>query len=709
MRRRPILTAIALTLFAEALGAAQARHRVRPRPRPKPAAARDQASTRLAILVAEDRRAPDARDVAIIRAGLRSPDAETSRIAVRALGRLERPELIPDIVLLLKSPLPEVRAEAANAVGQAAQGWKATPARRTPAVRRAAAARLREASLSLDTAAAAVIARLAIEADASVRAALCQTIGRLPYTAPEHVRRAEASLLEALAHADGVEGRLGVAQGLEALIRLHGKLSAPSADTLARLRELAAPAAGGVVAGHGSITYTPRDARVRRLALEALIAVDGGDEGTIVRASDDPDLQVRRLAIRAASAPSRALSEAAAEVLKKGLSPQASPMVRIEALRANRGQAGCAAEIGASRDADPRVALVAIDLLAPCAPSPYGPDAVAALEATVNDLSQAGSARGWHRGAHAIVALAAASPDRANASLSPFAGSRVWQLRMYAARAAAVLKDQPTLEKLASDEDENVCEAAIEGLSKVVGHASDAIYVHALGRHGYQVVRAAARALTGAAPMPDAAIAPLEAALQRLTAEGRDNSRDARLAVSEGLRALGQAVPPLKDVRETAVVPELTAADLRRLAAARARVTIRGVGTFELALFTLQAPASVVRFARLAESGYYNGLTFHRVVPNFVIQGGSPGANEYVGDATFMRDEVGTWPHVRGAVGISTRGHDTGDAQIFVDLVDNPRLDHEYTVFAQVLNGIEVVDQILEGDVIDRIEILRGS
>jgi cyclophilin family peptidyl-prolyl cis-trans isomerase len=110
----------------------------------------------------------------------------------------------------------------------------------------------------------------------------------------------------------------------------------------------------------------------------------------------------------------------------------------------------------------------------------------------------------------------------------------------------------------------------------------------------------------------------------------------------------------------------------------------------------------------LAESGYYNGLTFHRVVPNFVIQGGSPGANEYIGDAAFMRDELGSWPHVRGAVGISTRGRDTGDAQIFIDLVDNPRLDHDYTVFAQVLNGIDVVDRILEGDVIEKIEIVTG-
>ena len=138
-------------------------------------------------------------------------------------------------------------------------------------------------------------------------------------------------------------------------------------------------------------------------------------------------------------------------------------------------------------------------------------------------------------------------------------------------------------------------------------------------------------------------------------------------------------------------------------------MTIRGVGAFEIALFTSQAPATVLRFARLAEAGYYDGLTFHRVVPNFVIQGGSPGANEFVGDASFMRDEVGTWPHVRGAVGISTRGHDTGDAQIFVDLVDNPRLDHAYTVFAQVLNGVDVVDQVLEGDVIESVTVLAGD
>jgi cyclophilin family peptidyl-prolyl cis-trans isomerase len=266
------------------------------------------------------------------------------------------------------------------------------------------------------------------------------------------------------------------------------------------------------------------------------------------------------------------------------------------------------------------------------------------------------------------------------------------------------LKHREALNALARDADDNVSEAAVEGLRTIAGHDADAVYVSALSRAGHQILRAAALALVDT-PNPDKAVPALQAAWQRLTAEGHDNSHDARDAIAKALTSLGD--PPKKFVPR-GPQNDLNADDLRRLAAPRARVTIRGVGAFELALFTSQAPAAVLRFAHLAEAGYYNGLTFHRVVPNFVIQGGSPGATEYIGDASFMRDEVGLWPHVRGAVGVSTRGRDTGDAQIFVDLVDNPRLDHEYTVFAQVLNGIEIVDQILEGDVIDRIEIVPG-
>jgi hydrogenase nickel incorporation protein HypB len=100
-----------------------------------------------------------------------------------------------------------------------------------------------------------------------------------------------------------------------------------------------------------------------------------------------------------------------------------------------------------------------------------------------------------------------------------------------------------------------------------------------------------------------------------------------------------------------------------------------------------------------ARAHYYDGPTLQRVEPDFVIQGGSPRANEYVGNPRFIRDELGTVPHVRGTVGMSTRGHDTGDAQWFVNLRDNLRLNPDYTIFGEVVEGIDVVDGVLEGDV----------
>jgi cyclophilin family peptidyl-prolyl cis-trans isomerase len=631
-------------------------------------------SSRLAILEAEDRRAPTARDLAIIRGGVRSADGLVARIAVRALGRLERPALAAELAAPLKYPLPEVRAEAANAIAQSFYRSK------------------KEASTvhTLVAAAAATLtARLGIEADASVRAALCDALGRLPYASDEVVGRAERAVLDAGARNRSVVDRLGLAQALYGLTHRQPQPHPLSADAHAALIDL--------------MTVRPNEAasgaRVRRLAVETLL-----DASVLPAAAADPDAQVRRLAMRAASIAD--LGAAGWDALTHGLADE-SPMVRLEAVHgiaARKRDESCALLVGALKDRDAHVDLAAIDALAHCGGSD---DAVAALVRTANDLSQAGSPRGWHRAAHAIVALASASSEPAATALGQFTGSSIWQLRLYSARAAALLKDAAALEKLARDDNDNVGEAAIDGLSKIAGHSDDPLYIAALSRTGYQAIRAGARALEGS-PTPTVVIPALDAARMRLEAEGHDNSHDAREAIAQALASLG-APARLKNIRAEVYGEGFTADDLRRLAAPRARITIRGIGSFELALFGNEAPASVIRFAKLAESGYYNGLTFHRVVPNFVVQGGSPGANEYVGDAKFMRDEVGLWPHVRGAVGISTRGRDTGDAQIFVDLVDNPRLDHDYTVFAQVLNGIDVVDQILEGDTIDTVEIVSGS
>jgi cyclophilin family peptidyl-prolyl cis-trans isomerase len=225
--------------------------------------------------------------------------------------------------------------------------------------------------------------------------------------------------------------------------------------------------------------------------------------------------------------------------------------------------------------------------------------------------------------------------------------------------------------------------------------------------------------------MKDEATAALLSSLDRLTRAGKDNSRDARAAILDRLKELMPAasaeklrpyltdfdpaiaanaagIMTAKGITGASANPKLrplqqpTLADLRALPT-HATITMADGGVVELDLLSGDAPVTVWRFASLAKKGYYNGLTFHRIVPNFVVQGGSPGASEYVGDARFMRDEQGLASNIRGAVGVSTRGRDTGDAQLFIDLVDAARLDHDYTVFARVQSGMPVVDRMLEG------------
>ena len=133
---------------------------------------------------------------------------------------------------------------------------------------------------------------------------------------------------------------------------------------------------------------------------------------------------------------------------------------------------------------------------------------------------------------------------------------------------------------------------------------------------------------------------------------------------------------------------------------------MRRGGTIVIQPLPYRALTNAHRFVRLAREGYFDGLTFQRWAPNFVLQGGSPGANEYSGDGAYSRDEVGLLPHWRGTVGLSTRGHDTGDGQIFINLGDNVRLDHDYTVYGTVVAGMDVVDSLLEGDVIVGAEVV---
>jgi cyclophilin family peptidyl-prolyl cis-trans isomerase/HEAT repeat protein len=121
-------------------------------------------------------------------------------------------------------------------------------------------------------------------------------------------------------------------------------------------------------------------------------------------------------------------------------------------------------------------------------------------------------------------------------------------------------------------------------------------------------------------------------------------------------------------------------------------------GDIQLRMMSDDAPLTVTNFIHLVRQGFYKGKTFHRVVPNFVIQGGDPRGDGYGGPGYFIRDEVSLLKHERGMVGMATAGKDTGGSQFFIDTAPNLHLDGKYTIFAKVTKGIEVIDRIEVGD-----------
>ena len=131
-------------------------------------------------------------------------------------------------------------------------------------------------------------------------------------------------------------------------------------------------------------------------------------------------------------------------------------------------------------------------------------------------------------------------------------------------------------------------------------------------------------------------------------------------------------------------------------------------GTIQIELAVVDAPLTVETFVTLARKGFYNGLTFHRVVPNFVIQGGDPRGDGEGGPGFTIRDELSQQPYLRGIVGIALDWKDTGGSQFFITHSPQPHLDGRYTVVGRVISGMEVVDQIQPSDVMRRVRVWDG-
>jgi cyclophilin family peptidyl-prolyl cis-trans isomerase len=128
-------------------------------------------------------------------------------------------------------------------------------------------------------------------------------------------------------------------------------------------------------------------------------------------------------------------------------------------------------------------------------------------------------------------------------------------------------------------------------------------------------------------------------------------------------------------------------------------------GTIEFVLYADKAPKTVSNFVYLAQKGFYDGLTFHRVVPGFVIQGGDPSGNGSGGPGYQFDDETVQGDYKAGTVAMANSGPNTNGSQFFICLDDQPSLPKQYNLFGQVTAGMDVVKKIQVGDKINKITI----
>jgi peptidylprolyl isomerase/peptidyl-prolyl cis-trans isomerase B (cyclophilin B) len=132
--------------------------------------------------------------------------------------------------------------------------------------------------------------------------------------------------------------------------------------------------------------------------------------------------------------------------------------------------------------------------------------------------------------------------------------------------------------------------------------------------------------------------------------------------------------------------------------------TNKGVIVFKF--FPEDAPNTVENFKTLVQDGFYDGLTFHRVVPDFVIQGGDPEGTGEGGPGYTIKDEFNARPHLEGTVAMArSPAPNSAGSQFYICLDALPQLDGKYTVFGQVIEGLEVVHKIKVGDKMDSISI----
>jgi cyclophilin family peptidyl-prolyl cis-trans isomerase/HEAT repeat protein len=412
----------------------------------------------------------------------------------------------------------------------------------------------------------------------------------------------------------------------------------------------------------------------------------------------------------------------------------AHPAVVIQAMRSLAAMADAASDpvlltIVADAGADPTLRIEAMTALAAVA----RPERVDVMLDLVTDTSPV--IRGL-----AMRALARIEPDTFLTTLSGLDPDREPVVRAAQATALGSLpsgQGVPGLMILLGERDHRVIPAVLSALVAAKAPGVEAMLIDRLKTDDFAIRAAAANAL---AEMKAAAAVP--ALVEAYRAAGGDSAYAARGAILNALTQINPAAaqPLLEEAlrdRDWAVRVRAAAVFRQRQGGESVEGLIRPAppgrmvpdtewasivtptfsphafietdrGVIELELATLDAPLTVANFVALARRGFFNGIAIHRVVPDFVVQDGDPRGDGEGGPGYTIRDEINMRPYLRGTLGMALDWEDTGGSQFFITHSPQPHLDGRYTVFGHVVEGMDVVDRMVQGDVVRRVRIWDG-
>jgi len=688
---RGILKSSALALAVLAIGCGSGEEAT------NPSSANEGAANQEDLALLEDLRPESSEELV---AALREGSLPRRQRAALAMGRIQSAAYAPALALAAAPDQPqELRRTALFALGQLGLAEGANPQKEAVDLLRSALQ----------------------ERDAEIVALATQALGKL---APEGAQEMLAPLLS---HADAAVRR-EAAYGLfrtrfvpvwRRLETTPPELPEDSTQALIKALEDESPEVRRAAA-HGFSRYGQKE------AAEAL------DE-----ALGDADEWTRLFAARGLNRGALATDETL-EKLHKTVRDDPSQRVRSEAIAA-LGNLGAPARIPAAgaRDESFHVRAAYAAAWSSAGPNPE-------VDKTLRDMLQDPSTT--VRGA-ALTALTRRLGEKALPELQAAQEDRSWVLRAAAARALAQVGQGAlqVAEKALQDEDLRVRTAALETLGQIVDtpkgteRIATALAVKDLAVRGTAVGLLAQRQhpqridwleeaylaspgvdwveiregiVNALAPtQDDGAAEETSIAKNAGPREKRENSLLRRIAAEDSaasvrgrartvLTARGLTPPEAKPAGTQEASPFLGAASARMAQGNPTVVLKTSKGTLEILVLADRAPIHAASFLKLVEEGVYDGLIWHRVVPNFVIQGGDPQGSGWGGPGYALRDEISPGPFVRGSVGMPKAGKDTGGSQIFITHVPTPHLDGNYTIFGQVTEGLDVIDKIEVGDLI---------